>query len=91
MEYLASQFGQHESYVNGQNILKLMLEKYLLRYYDTRVQDPEISLLSATSSGNTTTISAASSASENNHNKNERKHSFMSWNDDDLQCKMKFY
>lgn len=87
MEYLASQFGQHESYINGQNILKMMLEKFLLRYYETRVQDPEISLLSATSSsGNTTTISAASSASEN-QTKNERKHSFMSWNDDDLQSK----
>jgi hypothetical protein len=86
MEYLASQFGQHECYVNGQNILKMLLEKYLLRYYETRVQDPEISLLS--SSGNTTTISASSS-SENQH-KNDRKHSFMSWNDDDLQGKDQF-
>jgi hypothetical protein len=85
MEYLASQFGQHDCYVNGQNILKMILEKYLLRYYESRVQDPEVSLLS--SSGNTTTISAASSTSENQH-KNERKHSFMSWNDDDLQGKL---
>lgn len=80
MEYLASQFGQVDPYINGQNILKMLLEKYLLRYYDTRVLDPEISLLSATSSGNTTTLSASSSSE-----KNERKHSFMSWNDEELQ------
>lgn len=81
MEYLASQFGQVEPYVNGQNILKMLLEKYLFKFYETRVQDAEISLLSATSSGNTTTTLSASSASD----KNERKHSFMSWNDEELQ------
>jgi hypothetical protein len=91
MEYLASQLGQNSSqtYVSGQNILKMLLEKYLLRYYETRTQDnAEISLLSITSSANTTnTISASSSSPDAQHNqKHERKHSsFLSWNDDDLQ------
>ncbi len=37
MEYLASQFG-HDSYGNGQNILKILLEKYLARYYEIKNQ-----------------------------------------------------
>ncbi|CAO1421825.1 unnamed protein product [Diamesa hyperborea] len=35
MEYLASQLGS-DSYMSGQNILKLLLEKYLLRFYDMK-------------------------------------------------------
>jgi hypothetical protein len=49
MEYLASQFG-HDSYTSGQNILKMMLEKYLLKYYETKTVAGDISLLSASSS-----------------------------------------
>lgn len=79
MEYLASQLG-HESYNNGQNILKMMLEKYLLKYYETRTNDADLSLLSSTSSGNTATLSV-SSAEER---KVERKFSNLSWNDEDL-------
>jgi hypothetical protein len=78
MEYLASQLG-HDSYLNGQNILKMLLEKYLLRYYDTRTQD-EMSLLSTTS---TTVSSSVSEEPQKQVQKNERKHSFLSWNNDD--------
>lgn len=79
MEYLASQLG-HESYNNGQNILKMMLEKYLLRYYETRSNDADLSLLSSTSSGNTATLSVSSA----DERKVERKFSNLSWNDEDL-------
>lgn len=80
MEYLASQLG-HESYINGQNILKMMLEKYLLKYYDTRTHDADISLLSSTSSsGNTATLSASSA----DERKMERKCDNLSWNDEEL-------
>lgn len=79
MEYLASQFG-HESYLNGQNILKMMLEKYLLRYYETRSHDADISLLSSSSSGNTATLSVSSA----DERKVERKFDTQSWNDEDL-------
>lgn len=77
MEYLASQLG-HDSYVNGQNILKMMLEKYLLKYYETKTIDGDISLLSSTSSGNTATLSASSS------DKNDKKLENLSWTDEDL-------
>lgn len=77
MEYLASQLG-HESYLNGQNILKMLLEKYLWRYYETRTQDGEMSLLSTTS----TTVSSVSEDPQKS-TKPERKHSFLSWNNDD--------
>lgn len=79
MEYLASQFG-HESYNNGQNILKTLLEKYLLKYYETRTHDADISLLSSTSSGNTATLSVSS----NDDRRIDRKCENLSWNDDDL-------
>ena len=77
MEYLASQFG-HDSYTSGQNILKMMLEKYLLKYYETKTIDGDISLLSSTSSGNTATLSASSS------DKVEKKLDNLSWTDEDL-------
>lgn len=78
MEYLASQLG-HDSYINGQNILKMMLEKYLLKYYDTRTHDADISLLSSTSSsGNTATLSASSC----DERRPDRKLDNLSWNDD---------
>lgn len=75
MEYLASQLG-HDSYINGQNVLKMMLEKYLYKYYETKSNDADISLLS-TSSGNTATLSASSS----DERKVDRN---LSWNDEDL-------
>ena len=78
MEYLASQLG-HDSYINGQNILKMMLEKYLLKYYETRSHDADISLLSS-SSGNTATLSVSSA----DERKMERKFDNISWNDEDL-------
>lgn len=79
MEYLASQFG-HDSYNNGQNILKSLLEKYLLKYYETRTNDADISLLSSTSSGNTATLSVSS----NDDRKIDRKTENLSWNDEEL-------
>lgn len=79
MEYLASQLG-HKSYINGQNILKMMLEKYLLKFYETKTHDTDISLLSSTSSGNTATLSASSS----DDRKLERKWENLSWNDEDF-------
>lgn len=79
MEYLASQLG-HESYLNGQNVLKMLLEKYLWKYYETRTQDAEISLLSTTS---TTLSSVSEDAQKSTSQRNERKSSFMSWNNDD--------
>lgn len=89
IEYLASQFGYHESYLGGQNILKMIIEKYLLKYYETRTsQDAEISLMLATSSSTNTSTISASSVSDNqndNHKISERKLSFMSWNDEQLQ------
>lgn len=60
MEYLASQLG-HESYSNGQNILKMLLERYLMKYYEIKNQlDVDLSLLSTTSSANTTTTMSSS-------------------------------
>lgn len=79
MEYLASQLG-HESYINGQNILKMMLEKYLQKFYETKSHDTDISLLSSTSSGNTATLSASSV----DDRKLERKWENLSWNDEDF-------
>jgi hypothetical protein len=79
MEYLASQLG-HESYHNGQNILKTLLEKYLLKYYETKTHDNDISLISTTSSGNTATLSVSS----NDDRKTERQRENLSWNDEDL-------
>lgn len=79
MEYLASQFG-HDSHVNGQNILKMLLEKYLLKHFETRSHDADISLLSSTSSsGNTATLSVSS-----DDRKVDRKLDSLSWNDEDL-------
>lgn len=79
MEYLASQLG-HASYVFGQNILKMLLEKYLQKYYETRSHDADISLLSSTSSsGNTATLSVSS-----DDRKTDRKFDNLSWNDEDL-------
>lgn len=77
MEYLASQFG-HDSYNNGQNIMKTLLEKFLLKYYETRTHDADISLLSTSSSGNTATLSVSSD------DRKERKLDNLSWNDEDL-------
>lgn len=77
MEYLASQFG-HDSYKNGQNVMKTMLEKYLLKYYDTKTHDADISLLSNSSSGNTATLSVSSD------DRKERRLDNLSWNDEDL-------
>ncbi|CRL05443.1 CLUMA_CG018101, isoform A [Clunio marinus] len=76
MEYLASQFG-HDSYIHGQNILKMMLEKYLLKYYESKSIDADISLLSSTSSGNTATLSA----SIDDHHRGRPD---LSWNNEDL-------
>lgn len=78
LEYLASQLG-HESYLSGQNILKMLLEKYLWRYYELRSQDCELSLISTASSSANTTNTASSSDELN-------QKSFMSWNDDDLNA-----
>jgi hypothetical protein len=78
MEYLASQFG-HDSYTSGQNILKMMLEKYLLKYYETKTVDGDISLLSSTSSGNTATLSASSS-----ERIDKKLDNLSSWTDEDL-------
>ncbi|CAO1442962.1 unnamed protein product [Diamesa serratosioi] len=62
MEYLASQLGS-DSYMSGQNILKMLLEKYLQRFYEIKSHnDADLSLLSTTSSANTTTTISASSA-----------------------------
>lgn len=77
MEYLASQIG-HDSYKNGQNIMKTLLEKYLIKYYETRSHDADISLLSTSSSGNTATLSVSSD------DRKERKFDNLSWNDEDL-------
>lgn len=80
MEYLASQLG-HESYTFGQNILKMLLEKFLLRYYETKSNDADLSIVSSTSSGNTATLSA----SINDDRKYpERKFDNLSWTDEDL-------
>ena len=79
MEYLASQFG-HDAYKNGQNILKMTLEKYLFKYYETRTLDADISLLSSSSSGNTATLSASSA----DERKIDRKYDNLSWTDEDL-------
>lgn len=78
MEYLASQFG-HDAYSSGQNILKMTMEKYLLKYYETRTLDADLSLLSSTSSGNTATLSVSS-----DDRKLDRKYDNLSWNDDDI-------
>lgn len=80
MEYLASQFGHGDSYTFGQNILKMLLEKFLLRYYENKSHDADFSLLSSTSSGNTATLSASIS----DDRKYERKFDNLSWTDDDL-------
>lgn len=80
MEYLASQFG-HESYTFGQNILKMLLEKFLLRYYETKTHETDFSLLSSTSSGNTATMSASLNEDQRKY---ERKFDNLSWTDDDL-------
>lgn len=79
MEYLASQFG-HDAYSNGQNILKMTLEKYLQRFYETRSLDADFSLLSTSSSGNTATLSVSSA----DDRKIDRKFDNLSWNDEDL-------
>ena len=83
MEYLASQLGS-DSYMSGQNILKMFLEKYLLRFYEMKSHnDADFSLLSTTSSANTTTTISASSAVSCDNGKLERNNE-TSWNDDDL-------
>lgn len=83
MEYLASQLGS-ESYMSGQNILKMLLEKYLLRFYEMKSHnDADLSLLSTTSSANTTTTISASSAISCDNGKPER-HNDTSWNDEEL-------
>lgn len=80
MEYLASQLG-HDSYLYGQNILKMLLEKFLLRYYETKANDVDLSILSSTSSGNTATLSASINEDRKYP---DRKFDNLSWTDEDL-------
>lgn len=80
MEYLTSQLG-HESYINGQNILKMMLEKYLLKFYETKTHDNTDISFSSTSSGNTPVTLSASISDDR---KLERKWENLSWNDEDF-------
>lgn len=80
MEYLASQFG-HDSYTNGQNVLKMLLEKYLQKYYDKKSNaDNDISMLSTSSSNAVTTLSAPEDVG---YQKNDRHYEF-SWDEDSM-------